>query len=229
MSTSSPPYEAVLFKYIDGTTAHETPLTEQQQRQLGALLGRIHRSKLHLRERPDAEDYGADVAETLARLLREAEHPTRRYAPFHLRVLDAIQRVRGPLETRLTHFMDQRQMLLHDTALRADSVVCHGDPTPGNLILTPDGTVTLIDWDRPVFAPRERDLIAVQHLPALMETYQSLAGEVSLRPQIMRFYALLAELTEVVDYGRRILFQRQDNRQNKHDVLELMGVLKGMA
>ncbi len=223
------PYEAVLLKYTDGITAAEATLTETQQRQIGALLGRIHRSKLHTRERPDLEDYGADIPEIIERILAEAEQPTRRYAPFHFKVLDAVQRVRPQIESRLTTFTDQRRMLWHDTGLRADCVVCHGDPTPGNLILTPDDSITLIDWDHPVFAPRERDLHAVQHWPAVMDAYQSIVGEVTLRPQIMRFYNLWWELGELADYGRRILFQRQDNHQNKHDVLELIEVLKGFT
>jgi hypothetical protein len=62
-----------------------------------------------------------------------------------------------------------------------------------------------------------------------MEAYQGVAGEVTLRPQILRFYDLHDELNQLADYGRRILFQRQDNRQNKHDVLELMNILKSFV
>lgn len=228
-ANSLAPYEGVLLKYTDGTPSHEIELTEIQQRQIGALLGRIHRSKLHTRERPDPEDYGADIPETIERILAEATRPTRRYAPFHLKVLEGIQRVQSQIETRLTTFVDQQRMLWHDTGLRADSVVCHGDPSPANFIITPDDSVTLIDWDNPVYAPRERDLHAVQHWPAVMEAYQSVVGEVTLRPQVLRFYDLMWELSDIAEFGRRILFQRQDNRQNKHDVLELMAVLKTFA
>jgi spectinomycin phosphotransferase len=223
------PYEAVLLKYMEGVSAEDADLTEIQQRQLGALLGRIHRSKLHTRERPDQEDYGAEVPDIIERILAEANKPTRRYAPFHFKVLDAIQRVQTQIRERLTSFVDQRRMLWHDTGLRADSVVCHGNPKLDNLILTPDDSITLIDWDHPVFAPRERDLYAIQQWPAMMESYQSLVGEVTLRPQILRFYELWDELGGLADFGRRVLFQRQDNRQNKHDVLKLIDILKGFA
>lgn len=223
------PYEAVLLKYTEGVTAEDTDLTESQQRQIGALLGRIHRSKLHPRERPDAEDYGADVPDLIERILGEANHPTRRYAPFHIKVLETVQRVQPQIRDRLTSFVDQRRMLWHDTGLRADSVVCHGNPIAENLILTPDDSITLIDWDHPVFAPRERDLYAIQHWPAVMDAYQSLVGEVMLRPQILRFYELWEQLGDLADTGRRVLFQRQDNRQNKHDVLKLMALLKNFT
>ncbi|GAB3938097.1 hypothetical protein GCM10027614_17510 [Micromonospora vulcania] len=41
------------------------------------------------------------------------------------------------------------------------SVVCHGDPHLGNLLLGPDGQVWLIDWDDAVLAPAECDLMFV--------------------------------------------------------------------
>jgi spectinomycin phosphotransferase len=43
----------------------------------------------------------------------------------------------------------------------APSVVCHGDPHLGNVLIGPDERVWLIDWDDAVLAPRERDFMFV--------------------------------------------------------------------
>ena len=40
-------------------------------------------------------------------------------------------------------------------------VVCHADIHPGNLIADGDGPLHVVDWDAPILAPRERDLMFV--------------------------------------------------------------------
>jgi spectinomycin phosphotransferase len=222
-------HTAVLLKYIEGTPANQVGLNEAQQRQLGALLARIHRSKLHLRERPMAETFGEGLLPNLRRILGEAATPTRHYAPFHLRFLGILNAVRPRLELQLGEFARLQQALSEDVGLHADFVVCHGDPSAGNILLTPDENLVLIDWDAPLFAPRERDLVYVMDQPLVMEAYQKIVGEVLLRPEIVRFYQLLWDLGAIADFGRRILFRRQSKAQNKHDVLALIQHLKQLG
>jgi spectinomycin phosphotransferase len=38
-------------------------------------------------------------------------------------------------------------------------VVCHSDLHAGNLHITGDGTLYIVDWDNPILAPKERDLM----------------------------------------------------------------------
>ncbi|NOG51705.1 MAG: phosphotransferase [Chloroflexi bacterium] len=40
-------------------------------------------------------------------------------------------------------------------------IVCHGDIHVGNVLITPDGMLYLVDWDTLVYAPKERDLMFV--------------------------------------------------------------------
>ncbi|MFD0788495.1 phosphotransferase family protein, partial [Micromonospora azadirachtae] len=44
---------------------------------------------------------------------------------------------------------------------RGEHVVCHADIHPGNLIADGDGPLHVVDWDAPILAPRERDLMFV--------------------------------------------------------------------
>ncbi len=49
-------------------------------------------------------------------------------------------------------------------ALQARSlelVLCHSDIHPGNLLLGANDALYIVDWDNPLFAPKERDLCLV--------------------------------------------------------------------
>ncbi len=222
-------WTAVLIKYLEGTPASEKPLDEPQQRQLGILIARLHRCKLHPRERPQTEDFAPHIPMMLRRILDEIYSPTRQYAPFHLKILGILQKLTDPIERKLAELVRLQKSLQQDAGLQADFVLCHGDPSSGNIIITPDENVVLIDWDAPVYAPRERDLFFLMHQPVVIAAYQNGVGDYATRPEVMKFYQLAWDLGEIVDYGTRILFRRQSQTQNKHDVLSLVEHLKQMS
>jgi aminoglycoside phosphotransferase (APT) family kinase protein len=70
----------------------------------------------------------------------------------------------------------------------ADSVVCHGDIHPFNLLLDPDGEVTVLDWTAAAIAPPAYDVAATW----LLLRYPPLQAPAALRPVINAGAALLA-------------------------------------
>ena len=38
-------------------------------------------------------------------------------------------------------------------------MLCHADIHPGNLLIAEHGALFIVDWDDPIFAPKERDLM----------------------------------------------------------------------
>lgn len=78
-----------------------------------------------------------------------------------------------PTAAKLAAFMQTRRVEIRHLVGRADQlclalqshaldfVLCHSDIHPGNLLVGENGTLYIVDWDNPIFAPKERDLMFV--------------------------------------------------------------------
>jgi spectinomycin phosphotransferase len=106
----------------------------------------------------------------LAQIPRESFSPAWRES-----VREYLRRVEldtflDPVAARLADFMHLHQSTIHQVVERAAQLaadlrakdmgftLCHADIHPGNLHITPDGTVYIVDWDNPLLAPKEHDL-----------------------------------------------------------------------
>ena len=81
-------------------------------------------------------------------------------------------------------------------------VLTHGEPHPGNTMLTPGGWV-LIDWDTALAAPPERDLWSLDPGDgSILGAYTSLTG-ITPRPLMLDLYRLRWDLADIaVDVSR---------------------------
>jgi hypothetical protein len=96
----------------------------------------------------------------------------------------------------------QRQLARYDhlvTQARAagtQAVLTHGEPHPGNTMLTGDGWL-LIDWDTALVAPPERDLWSLDPGDGtILDAYASATG-VSPRPALLDFYRLRWDIADI--------------------------------
>jgi spectinomycin phosphotransferase len=97
---------------------------------------------------------------------------------------------------------------------RADPVITHGEPHPGN-VMRVDGRLVLIDWDTVALAAPERDLALVAGGPADVDRYQEAAGRV-IDPAVITLYRLrwyLDDLSSAVGMFRRPHHDTPDTRQ----------------
>jgi spectinomycin phosphotransferase/16S rRNA (guanine(1405)-N(7))-methyltransferase len=82
------------------------------------------------------------------------------------------------------------------------NVLTHGEPHPGNTMLTADGWL-LIDWDTALVAPPERDLWDLDPGDgSILAAYAGATG-ITPRPSLLGLYRLRWDIGEIaVDVGR---------------------------
>jgi spectinomycin phosphotransferase len=103
---------------------------------------------------------------------------------------------------------------------RQDFVLCHGDLWGGNIIQS-SGGLCFIDWESVMLAPPEREMIGFikQHLPDFVATYNSMLGApFAPNVSLLRYYAFQAQLKNLTQWMMNILFQNEEEEQQKNDL-----------
>jgi spectinomycin phosphotransferase len=93
-----------------------------------------------------------------------------------------------------------------------DFVLCHGDIHAGNVLITNDGNLYIVDWDEPIMAPKERDLMFigagvgnVWNQKHETEQFYAGYGDTKTDQQLIDYYRCDRILQDVVEFYEQLL------------------------
>ncbi len=156
---SLPPFNIILYPYIQGHDAYTAKLTDAQWVEFGSALRAFHTARIpaSLTRSTPREGFSPrwrdSLCSYLARFGSETfEEPTAaRLAAFlsgkSRQILSMVSRTEELARTL------KRQPLHY--------ILCHGDIHLWNLLVADDGALYIVDWDTLMFAPPERDLMFI--------------------------------------------------------------------
>ena len=158
-------FTAILYPYVDGHDGLRAPLSVQQWREFGAAVQRFHTLTISssVKQQLSREQYGADYRERVAALLAALDgqaihrHVPPIAGPSAIQLADLLLAKRATIAdliARATRLAERLQ------ASRPSFVVCHTDLHAGNLLFN-DDALFIVDWDNPILAPKERDLMFI--------------------------------------------------------------------
>ncbi len=217
-----------LFPFIDGRNAFEATLSDPQWLRFGQTLKSLHMTIL-----PDA---------------MQARLPQEYYAAtWRKRVKDFQQRVTttafdDPIAARLAALIRSQQTRITQLVARAEALVgslqtgslprvlCHGDIHAGNLLLSDEEQVYVVDWDTLCFAPKEHDLMFIgagignTWLTAQEEAlfYQGY-GATLIDPIALTYYRYERIVQDIAVYCEDILFSSQSDADRAEGLRQLTG------
>lgn len=206
-------FHIALFNLISGKTAEEQKLTNGQLERLGQLLARIHQSKTIIGEYSLRENFEIPFKDVIVAIFNEMSKITGNSTKFENRLKFFLE----PYRRRFLRELETLEELQRRVrALSLEFVNCHGEPSPGNVMSSDDGEIHLIDWDEPIFAPKEKDLLFFKdHLQPVMKGYSVYSQDKAINQDLIEFYGHKWNLGEIADYGSRILFENYDDKQNQ--------------
>ena len=216
----------ILYPFIEGQSGMRIGLTENQWRELGRTLKRIHTIELnpelsayldkenflpHPRSYPLAREIHATILEK-----NFDRDSARELAAVWRKNYDEIN-----LIFERTESLSQQLQ-----SCKAEFSLCHSDIHTANLLITADGSLFIVDWDQPILAPKERDLMFImgdkvggfvidpQQEKLFFEGY----GKAEVNWQILSYYRYERILQELGEFGRQVLmsdaFSEEDNQQS---------------
>lgn len=152
-------FKLILYPFMEGRDGFNINLTEKHWLDFGNALKKIHsleipssiknevqREAFHPKwrlavrdylKRIDSETFTDSIAQELADFLKEK----------HAEILDLLERTE-----HLAHKLQNNPPLF---------VLCHSDVHAGNILIDHQDNFYIVDWDNPILAPKERDLMFI--------------------------------------------------------------------
>src|SRR2546422_2800124 len=206
-------FQIALFDWISGETAQEHKLTDTQLGRLGELLAKIHQSKTIIGEYSVRENFAILFKDRLVAILSDMSEMTGDSSKYKTK----LELFLGPHRQEFKQELETQEKLQRKVkTMRLDFVNCHGEPSPGNILSSNDGEIHLLDWDEPIFAPKEKDLLFFKdNVEPVMKGYSLFSKDSTIDRDVMEFYGHMWNLGEIAYYGSKILFENHSDAQNQ--------------
>jgi spectinomycin phosphotransferase len=208
-------YKVILYPFVEGRDAYALPLADAHWVELGRALRQIHGLTLpaEIKARIPLETYSPQWRDSLKALLADET----RWVTGD----PASQKAAGLLRTRRDEIMglvrraEALVQVLHTRPAR--HVLCHTDLHAGNLLIDSTGEFFIVDWDAPLLALKEHDLMypgGAQgfsgHTPEEEERlfFQGY-GQVEVNRQALAYYRCERIVQDIAIFGEQLLLSAE--------------------
>jgi spectinomycin phosphotransferase len=203
--------KTILYPFVEGRNGYEVDLADRHWVEFGAALKRIHTAALPpaLAGRIQRETYSPQWREIVRMFLKRVED----------------DRFGDPVAVELAAFMRAKRDKIGDLVGRAERlaealqarsrgfVLCHSDVHAGNILIGAADAFYIVDWDNPILAPKERDLMFIGggqgftgHTPQEEETlFYRGYGQMQIDPLALAYYRYERIVTDIAVYCEQLL------------------------
>ena len=218
-------FKVILYPLIEGKNGYETKLTKSHWRELGTALKRIHAAKLPaaIMQNMRRERYAPQAREIVKKFLTR---PRDEY--FVDVVAQEMMAVLRQQKLQILDLIARAEQLAQKLQIQPpELVVCHSDLHAGNIFIANDGALYIVDWDEPILAPKERDLMYIggglldsglkprKEEKRFYKTY----GSVSIDANALAYYRYERIIQDIAVYCKQLLLSDEggaDRAQSLH-------------
>lgn len=215
-------FSLILYPFIEGKNAVEVPLSESQWAEFGAALKRIHSVTLPaaLEGRLDRETYSSSGREAVKAFLDRVKNETFK-EPTAVKTADFLK---GKLEeiSKLVERTERFAQALKQRSL--EFVLCHADVFAANLLIDAQSKLYIVDWDDPILAPKERDLMymgggicGVWNTPEETALFYKGYGPTQIDAEALVYYRYERILQDIAAFAEELLAKEAGSADRERD------------
>lgn len=211
-------YTLFVSEFIEGKDGFNCDFTDDQWVTLGKVMRQIHEIKipLSLRKKLSNENLSPQWRDAVRALFAK---------------IDAIS-ITNDMSFKFTSFLKEHATIINQLIDRAEEighqiqsqlpefVLCHSDIHGGNVLVDEHRKIYIVDWDTPIMAPKERDLMFIGGGVANvwnklheLELFYRGYGKTKVNNKILAYYRLERIVQDVAEYSKLFL-QSNDNNHN---------------
>lgn len=203
-------FTLIVYPFIEGQNGFNHNLTDNQWLDLGKMLRQVHE---------------IDVPPTIQnRIRRETYSPKWREAMRSLYIHIETEPIGDAVAFKLLKLMKKNMLVIRRLVDRAEQlskkiqnlstkfVLCHSDIHAGNVLMDGNDTIYMVDWDDPIMAPKERDLMFIGGGVANVwnklheeKLFYKGYGTTEVNSTILAYYRHERIVEDIVEYGQALL------------------------
>lgn len=213
-------FSLTVYPFIEGENGFNQSLTDKQWVSLGKALRQVHEMAMPL---------------SIQNQIRvEVYSPQWRIAVRELYLEMEIERALDEFGLKLREFMEANHGVIHQLVNRAEQlaqklqeqpakfVLCHSDIHGGNVLVDHNDRLYIVDWDAPIMATIERDLMFigagianVWNKPHEEEWFYQGYGKIAINKDSIAYYRHERIVEDIAIYGQALILSTAggSNRQ----------------
>jgi spectinomycin phosphotransferase len=220
-------FNVILYPFVDGYNAFKFPLTEYQWIDFGSAVKRIHSTLLppELSGHIQHETYSREWSEQVRVLLERAQKDN-----FDEPVAAQLAVFMTTKANEILYLVRMAEQLSQILQMQTpEFVLCHSDIHAGNILCNTDESIYIVDWDNPILAPKERDLMFIGGgVGGIWNSTEEEAlfyrgyGKTQINTVALAYYRFERILQDIGPYARQLLLK---DASSKDPVRTLKGIV----
>jgi spectinomycin phosphotransferase len=218
-----------LFPFIEGQDGFNSNLKHSQWITLGKALRQIHEMDIPpiIQSKIRREIYSSKWREIVRSLYSQlqteptGDKTTLKLWNFINKNIETIHRLVDNSETLSQEIQDRPSRF----------VLCHSDIHGGNVLVGGNETLYIVDWDDPIMAPKERDLMFigggvgnVWNKPLEEELFYQGYGKTTLDRLILAYYRQERIVEDIALFGQKLLLDTDGGEDRQELYKQFIGM-----